>query len=160
MDWRFGGILLQLLNPPIRIANRSIAESLNSRSIPNLSITQWTRAAGYRPDVVVLDAHADDAELPGAKTLKAARDVVVRTDRGAGCAHLDSLERLGIRPSVVHADAGSKLVTGVAVAHAATVRARPRQAAASRAMGRRDIASEGTEDPSQPPRTTPMRHVP
>ena len=63
------------------------------------------RAAGHRPDVVVLDAHADDAELPGATTLKAARDVVVRTDRGAGRAHLDSLERLGIRPSVVESAA-------------------------------------------------------
>ncbi|WP_343910068.1 putative cytokinetic ring protein SteA [Nocardioides aquiterrae] len=63
------------------------------------------RAAGFRPDVVVLDAHADDAELPGAATLKAARDVVVRTDRGAGRAHLESLERLGIRPSVVESAA-------------------------------------------------------
>jgi uncharacterized membrane-anchored protein len=63
------------------------------------------RAAGLRPDVVVLDAHADDAELPAAKTLKAARDVVVRTDRGAGRAHLESLERLGVRPTVVESGA-------------------------------------------------------
>lgn len=56
------------------------------------------RAAGFRPDVVVLDAHADDAELPAAKTLRSARDVVVRTDRGAARAHLESLERLGVRP--------------------------------------------------------------
>ena len=56
------------------------------------------RAAGFTPDVVVLDAHADDTELPGAKTLRSARDVVVRTDRGAARAHLESLERLGVRP--------------------------------------------------------------
>ena len=56
------------------------------------------RAAGFKPDVVVIDANADDVELPGAKTLRAARDVVVRTDRGAGRAHVDSLERLGVRP--------------------------------------------------------------
>lgn len=55
------------------------------------------RAAGHRPDVVVLDAHADDAELPTAKTLRAARDVVVRTDRGAGKSALDQLERVGVR---------------------------------------------------------------
>jgi uncharacterized membrane-anchored protein len=63
------------------------------------------RAAGFRPDVVVLDAHADDPDLPSAKTLRAARDVVVRTDRGSGRAHLDSLERLGVRPSVVESAA-------------------------------------------------------
>ena len=63
------------------------------------------RAAGFRPDVVVLDAHADDTELPSARTLKAARDVVVRSDRGAGGAHLDSLERLGVRPTVVESAA-------------------------------------------------------
>ena len=56
------------------------------------------RAAGFTPDVVVLDAHAEDTELPAAKTLRSARDVVVRTDRGAARAHLESLERLGVRP--------------------------------------------------------------
>ncbi|HEU5037610.1 MAG TPA: putative cytokinetic ring protein SteA [Nocardioides sp.] len=56
------------------------------------------RAAGFRPEVVVLDAHAEDVELPSAKTLRSARDVVVRTDRGAARAQLDSLERLGVRP--------------------------------------------------------------
>ena len=58
------------------------------------------RAAGFKPDVVVLDAHAEDTELPSAKILKDARDVVVRTDRGAGRAHVESLERLGVRPLV------------------------------------------------------------
>jgi uncharacterized membrane-anchored protein len=56
------------------------------------------QAAGLKPDVVVLDAGADEADVPGAKVLKSARDVVVRTDRGASRAHLESLERLGVRP--------------------------------------------------------------
>jgi uncharacterized membrane-anchored protein len=59
------------------------------------------RSAGLRPQVVVVDAGAEDAELPSAKTLKAARDVVVRTDRGAGKSAGDRLERLGVRPVVV-----------------------------------------------------------
>jgi uncharacterized membrane-anchored protein len=56
------------------------------------------RASGFTPHVVVLDPRADDAEQPSAKTLRAARDVVVRTDRGADRAQVDSLERLGVRP--------------------------------------------------------------
>ena len=56
------------------------------------------REAGLRADVVVLDATANEAETPSAKTLKAARDVVVRTDRGAGRAAVEQLERLGVRP--------------------------------------------------------------
>lgn len=56
------------------------------------------RAAGHRPDVVVLDPHADESEMPSAKVLKAARDVVVRSDRGAGRVTVDQLERLGVRP--------------------------------------------------------------
>ncbi|WP_051549390.1 putative cytokinetic ring protein SteA [Nocardioides sp. URHA0032] len=55
------------------------------------------RAAGFIPDIVVLDAHADDAEQPSAKTLKSARDVVLRAERG-GRTQIESLERLGIRP--------------------------------------------------------------
>ncbi|MGB0101404.1 MAG: putative cytokinetic ring protein SteA [Nocardioides sp.] len=57
------------------------------------------RSAGYAPDVVVLDAGAEDAELPSAKTLRAARDVVIRTDRGSVRSGLDQLERIGVRPS-------------------------------------------------------------
>ena len=56
------------------------------------------RAAGHQPDVVVVDARAGEDELPTAKTLRAARDVVVRTDRGAGQAAVDRLERVGVRP--------------------------------------------------------------
>lgn len=56
------------------------------------------RAAGLRPDVVVVDATADEAEMPHVKTLRAARDVVVRLDRGAGRSAVDQLERMGVRP--------------------------------------------------------------
>lgn len=51
------------------------------------------RAAGHRPDVIVIED-----ELPPAKALRAARDVVVRTDRGAHRDDLDQLERMGVRP--------------------------------------------------------------
>jgi uncharacterized membrane-anchored protein len=55
------------------------------------------REAGLRPDVVIVDAGAEDSETPDVKTLRAARDVVVRLDRGAGRAAVDQLERLGVR---------------------------------------------------------------
>lgn len=53
-------------------------------------------AAGYRPQVIVVDA---TAEAPSAKALRAARDVVVRVDRGAGRVQGEDWERLGVRPS-------------------------------------------------------------
>ena len=56
------------------------------------------RAAGFTPDVVVLDARSEDTELPSAKTLRSARDVVVRVDRGADRSQVDAIERLGVRP--------------------------------------------------------------
>lgn len=56
------------------------------------------RSAGLRPAVIVVDADAEDHELPRAATLKAARDVVVRVDRGGGDAAVARLERLGVRP--------------------------------------------------------------
>lgn len=56
------------------------------------------RDAGLQPDVVVVDAGADESEMPHARALRGARDVVVRVDRGAGRPALDQLERLGIRP--------------------------------------------------------------
>lgn len=55
-----------------------------------------------RPQVVVVDA-AHPADLPGAETLRAARDVVVRAPRGTD-GRLESLDRLGVRPSVVGTD--------------------------------------------------------
>jgi uncharacterized membrane-anchored protein len=54
--------------------------------------------AGYRPDIVVLSGGEDDAERPSAKTLRGARDVVVRVDRGGDRSATDALERLGVRP--------------------------------------------------------------
>ncbi|MCW2796975.1 putative cytokinetic ring protein SteA [Nocardioides sp.] len=56
------------------------------------------RNAGLRPDIVIVDGGADGADLPSAKTLKAARDVVVRVERGAGSPALELLDRIGIRP--------------------------------------------------------------
>ncbi|MEZ5191387.1 MAG: putative cytokinetic ring protein SteA [Nocardioides sp.] len=57
--------------------------------------------AGLRPDIVVVDAHAGhdpDRELPSAKALRQAREVVVRVDRGAARGGLEAFERLGVRP--------------------------------------------------------------
>jgi uncharacterized membrane-anchored protein len=56
------------------------------------------RAERVRCDVVVVDA---DDELPTAGALRAARDVVVRTDRGGRPAVVEQLERLGVRPVLV-----------------------------------------------------------
>ena len=53
------------------------------------------RAAGLRPDVVVVDA---TDEQPSAAVLKAARDVVLHADGGAGTGLQEQLERLGVRP--------------------------------------------------------------
>lgn len=53
--------------------------------------------AGHRPDVVVLSNTAGDADRPSAKALRAARDVVVRVDRGSRL-HSEQFERLGVRP--------------------------------------------------------------
>jgi uncharacterized membrane-anchored protein len=54
--------------------------------------------AGYRPDIVVLDARAEDADRPSAKALRGARDVIVRVQRGGDRTSTDHLERLGVRP--------------------------------------------------------------
>lgn len=56
------------------------------------------RAAGLRPDVVVVDAAAEESERPSTKALGSARDVVVRADRGGGRTAVEALERLGLRP--------------------------------------------------------------
>jgi uncharacterized membrane-anchored protein len=68
------------------------------------------KAAGLRPDVVVVDS---GEELPTAATLKAAGDVVLRVDRGSASALGDQLERLGVRPLLCE--------TSVAVEDAALV---------------------------------------
>ena len=56
------------------------------------------REAGFRPDIVLMNSRAEDGDQPTAKTLRAARDVVVRVDRGADRATTEQLERLGVRP--------------------------------------------------------------
>lgn len=53
--------------------------------------------AGHKPDIVVLGDGLADPDLPSAKALRGARDVVVRVDRG-GRMHREQLERMGIRP--------------------------------------------------------------
>jgi len=58
--------------------------------------------AGHPPDVVVLENSG--GELPSANTLRAARDVVVRVDRGDR-RPLEQLERLGLRPLRVETSA-------------------------------------------------------
>lgn len=61
--------------------------------------------AGRRADVVVLDA-AEPSDVPTARSLKAARDVVVRTGRGTdGKETVDSLDRLGVRGLLMETDA-------------------------------------------------------
>ncbi|MDN4175776.1 putative cytokinetic ring protein SteA [Nocardioides sp. SOB77] len=60
---------------------------------------------GRRVDVVVVDA-ADPDAVPSARTLKGARDVVVRSGRGTGGGEtVESLERLGVRPLRIETDA-------------------------------------------------------
>lgn len=56
------------------------------------------RRAGLKPDVVVVSADAADDELPEPKTLKAARDVVLRVDRGATRAVGERFTKLGVTP--------------------------------------------------------------
>lgn len=59
---------------------------------------EMLRAAGHRPDVVIVNGAAETAETPPAKVLKAARDVVVRLERGGGRDAIEQLDRIGIRP--------------------------------------------------------------
>lgn len=60
--------------------------------------------AGHKPDVVVLSNTAPDAERPTARALRAARDVVVRVDRGSRL-HAEQFERLGVRPLALESSA-------------------------------------------------------
>ena len=58
------------------------------------------RAAGYTPDVVVLNTGPEAPELPSRATLRGARDVVVRVERGDR-RPVDQLERIGVRAARV-----------------------------------------------------------
>ncbi len=53
------------------------------------------------PDVVVVDAASDDADLPSLKVMRKAGEVIVRADPGNGSAAVARLERLGVRPRVI-----------------------------------------------------------
>ncbi|WP_426244763.1 putative cytokinetic ring protein SteA [Nocardioides sp. LHG3406-4] len=55
-------------------------------------------AAGHKPDIVVVSGRRDEDDGPSAKALRAARDVVVQVDRGAGRSATDRWDRLGVRP--------------------------------------------------------------
>ena len=54
-------------------------------------------AAGFTPDVVVVDAQAEDRNRAKGAVLKAAREVVVRLERGAPMP-VETFERMGVRP--------------------------------------------------------------
>jgi uncharacterized membrane-anchored protein len=58
------------------------------------------RAAGHTPEVIVLTTGPDAPELPSKATLRAARDVVVRVERGDR-RPVDQLERIGVRAARV-----------------------------------------------------------
>ena len=58
------------------------------------------RSAGYSPDVVVLGTGPDAPELPSKATLRDARDVVARVERGDR-RPVEQLERIGVRAARV-----------------------------------------------------------
>jgi uncharacterized membrane-anchored protein len=76
------------------------------------------RRAGYSPDVVVVGAGADaGADLPSRATLRDARDVVVRVERGDR-RPVEQLERIGVRAARVETAASTEDV-GLLLAFAA-----------------------------------------
>ena len=64
-------------------------------------------AAGHQPDVVLLSDTADEGDRPSAKVLRAARDVVVRVDRGARM-RAEQMERLGVRALPLESSAATE----------------------------------------------------
>jgi uncharacterized membrane-anchored protein len=74
------------------------------------------RAAGLKPDVVVVAAGHGDTALPSAAALRAAHDVVVRVDRG-NRRPVEQLERLGVRARRVETSATTEDVA-LLLAHA------------------------------------------
>jgi uncharacterized membrane-anchored protein len=61
--------------------------------------------AGWRPHVVVVSALA---ELPSAKALRSAGDVVVVVEPGAATSAVERLERLGVRPVLLETTANAE----------------------------------------------------
>ncbi|MDT0201549.1 putative cytokinetic ring protein SteA [Nocardioides sp. AE5] len=69
------------------------------------------RSHGHKPDVIVLSSPQSSQSVEtrlSAKALKAAGDVVVLVDRGAGKTPTDSLERLGVRPLLFETSASAE----------------------------------------------------
>ena len=140
---------------------RSCASSIRSWSRVGAA-ADALRQAGVRADVVVVDA---DDELPSAAALRAARDVVVRADRGSTPGIVEQIDRLGVRPAAVEtaaapedaalvlADAADPTVI-VAVGMRATRRGAPRQPAARR---RRHLPHPAQGRPAPRRRAPPCR---
>lgn len=63
------------------------------------------RKAGHRPDIVVTSARVSDEETPDPQTLKAARDVVLRVDRGASRAVGERFTTWGVKPLLFESSA-------------------------------------------------------
>ncbi|WP_110241248.1 putative cytokinetic ring protein SteA [Nocardioides gilvus] len=63
------------------------------------------RAAGHRPDVIVTSARVTDEETPDPKTLKSARDVVLRVDRGASRTVGERFTTWGVQPLLFESSA-------------------------------------------------------
>ena len=63
------------------------------------------RAAGHRPDIIVTSARVTDEETPDPKTLKAARDVVLRVDRGASRTVGERFTTWGVQPLLFESSA-------------------------------------------------------
>ena len=76
--------------------------------------------AGHAPDVIVVGPGEDD--VPGAKLVRSARDVVLRTEAGRGRVGGELLERLRVRPlRVATAATGEDLALLLAHHHDASV---------------------------------------
>ena len=78
-------------------------------------------AAGLTPDVVVVDAHGEDRNRAKGAVLKAAREVVVRLERGAPMP-VETFERMGVRPQRLETSATAEdAALLLAHAHGASV---------------------------------------
>jgi uncharacterized membrane-anchored protein len=65
-------------------------------------------SAGFKPHIVVLDPRDADLDQPSAKALKAARDVVVRTDTGLARPTAERFEKMGVRPQACETGAAAE----------------------------------------------------
>lgn len=88
--------------------------------------------SGLSPDVLVLSADLPEDDLPSAKALRAAKDVVIRSDRQD--VSLERFERLGVTPH--------RLVTGAATEDAALLLAHSAKAELIVAVGQHATLDE------------------